>query len=78
MGWADDVFVKTGTDISGWRIFLKESQTNIQYIKFFPYSENHGGGQPYLICIENEEPTEWLTKNKKFENEIRIKLDLRK
>ena len=58
-----------GTDDSGWRQYYKNSAGN--WIKFFPFSEYHGGGQAYLILLGNEDPLKWVESNKEFENETR-------
>jgi hypothetical protein len=59
---------KTGTDETGWRIYYKNNSGN--WIKFFPYSEHHGGGQPFIILIGEHKPDEWVKRYGNFENQI--------
>jgi hypothetical protein len=61
--------VKIGTDSSGWRVFYKNEISN--WITFYPFSEYHGGGQPYIINIGNVDFENWLNENFYFEVEIR-------
>jgi hypothetical protein len=64
--------LKVVNDESGWRIFLKDSTNN--YIRFFPFSECHGGGQSYLINIKQYDFGDWVDLNPDFENDIKHKL----
>ena len=62
-----------GTDESGWRQYFKNSAGN--WIKFYPYSELHGGGQPYIILLGDLEPNIWLQQNEALEDKIRAQLE---
>ncbi len=63
-------------DSVNWRIYLTDGNDN--YIRFMPYSEYHGGGEPFFINIGNSDFEEWINRNDGFERKIRKLLDERK
>lgn len=60
-------------DADNWRIYLTDRTNN--FIKFYPYSEYHGGGAPYFINIGTTDFASWISEHPNFEQEIRIMLD---
>jgi hypothetical protein len=71
--WKDDL-ERIGTDQKNWRHFYRDMEGNV-YIQFYPYSEHHGGGQPYMIDMKGNDRGSWRRKHPHFENEIRKELD---
>jgi hypothetical protein len=71
----NDKFIKSTklkllkTDSEFWRSYYKSDESN--WIAFYPFSEYHGGGQPYIIMIRNDEHDDWIDNNPNFESEIR-------
>ena len=57
------------TDSEGWRQFYQGLEGVV--IKFYPFSEYHGGGQPYFIKIGKVDLEKWLVESPDFETEIR-------
>ena len=70
---SDSNYKKISTDSKNWRTYYSFGDTNL--ILFFPFSEYHGGGQPYIIEIGKIEFETWINQNMGFENEIRIMLE---
>jgi hypothetical protein len=70
---SDSNLKKISSDPIYWRTYYISGNTNL--IKFFPFSEYHGGGQPYLIEIGNVDFEIWINQYPNFENEIRSILD---
>lgn len=64
---------KVGNDSSGWTMYFTDKTNN--FIMFYPFGEYHGGGQSYLININDNEINEWIMNNPHFENEIREQIE---
>lgn len=60
---------KIQTDSENWRTYYTNSDSN--WISFYPYSEYHGGGQPYIIKIGLKDFQDWISDNVHFEKLIR-------
>ncbi len=60
---------KVSSDSDNWRTYYKTSDSN--WIAFYPFSEYHGGGQPYIIMIGMTDCDKWIEDNINFEIEIR-------
>jgi hypothetical protein len=69
----DSNFKKISSDPIYWRTYYSSGDTNL--ILFYPFSEYHGGGQPYLIEIGNIDFDIWINQFPNFENEIRSILE---
>jgi len=71
----DEVFIEAqgfrliDQDSVNWRIYYSNGNSN--WIKFYPFSEYHGGGQPYIVDIEKHDFIEWIVDNQDFEKDIR-------
>jgi len=61
------VEIKSTTE--DWRRFYKTQNSN--WILFYPTSEYHGGGIPYIIKIGLVDCEEWISNNSSFEYFIR-------
>ena len=64
---------KINSDSNNWRIFYKGQNSN--WICFYPFSEYHGGGQPYIINIGESDFDNWILNNNSFESEIRKQIE---
>jgi len=60
---------KLKTDSEKWRVYYKNYDSN--WISFYPFSEYHGGGQSYIIQINNFDFENWINENPNFESDIR-------
>jgi len=63
---------EVGTDEINWREYYKIANTN--WIKFYPFSEYQGGGEPFMIEIKNFGFEEWIECYRGFEVEVRALL----
>jgi hypothetical protein len=68
--------IRIGSDLTGWRIFYNDKKSN--WIVFYPFSESHGGGQPYIINIEDIDFEDWIIRNLNFEEDIRKQIEKKK
>jgi hypothetical protein len=64
---------KVANDSVNWREYFKNPDSN--WISFYPFSEYHGGGQPYIIKIGLIDFEKWISENVDFEKQIRILID---
>lgn len=64
---------KIGNDSSGWLEYYTDKTNN--YILFYPFSSNHGGGQAYLINILENKINDWIEDNFNFIEEIKFQLE---
>lgn len=60
---------KLVTDSENWLIFYKNQECN--WIEFYPFSEYHGGGAPYIINIGTNDFNAWLKENEDFVDSVR-------
>ena len=61
------------TDSTNWRSFYKNDISN--WISFYPFSEYHGGGQPFIIMIGKSDFKYWINNNLDFEKSIRSQIE---
>ena len=61
--------VETSVDSENWLVLYQNR--NYNWIKFYPYSEFHGGGQPYIINIGSRDFELWLKDHPDFVKSIR-------
>ncbi|WP_396591636.1 Imm27 family immunity protein [Allomuricauda sp. R78024] len=61
--------VKIAIDSVNWWTFYKNKEAN--WIEFYPFSEYHGGGPPYIINISSSDFEPWIEDNKDFVNSVR-------
>jgi hypothetical protein len=47
--------IKITTDESGWEVLYKEKPSNKYWVLTYPNSEVHGGGEPLVSPLPNEE-----------------------
>ncbi|WP_223826709.1 Imm27 family immunity protein [Flagellimonas sp. S3867] len=64
---------KIATDSVNWWTFYKNKEAN--WIEFYPFSEHHGGGAPYIINIGSSDFEPWIEDNKDFVNSVRELID---
>lgn len=64
---------KIAIDSVNWLAFYKNEEAN--WIEFYPFSEYHGGGAPYIINIGPSDFKPWLEENKDFVNSVRELID---
>ena len=64
---------KVAIDSINWFVFYKTEEAN--WIKFYPFSENLGGGIPYVINIGSSDFKPWLDENKGFVNSVSALID---
>lgn len=50
-----DNCVKVATDDSGWEILYRVKSTQEYWVKTYPNSEQHGGGESLVFNISKEE-----------------------
>lgn len=65
----ENELIELKVDSINWRIYYINKNDN--WIRFSPFSEYHGGGQPYIINIEQNDFECWIINHPDFEKEIR-------
>lgn len=65
----ENYLIEIKVDSINWRIFYTNKKEN--WIRFNPFSEYHGGGQPYMINIGQNAIDAWILRYPNFEKEIR-------
>lgn len=73
-GFSDDFrqsrkLEKVAIDSKNWLTFFKNEEAN--WIEFYPFSEYHGGGAPYIINIGDNNFEIWLNEHEGFVTQIR-------
>lgn len=61
--------VETSVDSENWRVLYQNRNSN--WIKFYPFSKEHGGGQPYIINIKSRDFELFLKDYSDFVESIR-------
>ena len=77
-GFSDDFrqsrkLEKVAIDSKNWLSFFQNEETN--WIEFYPFSEYHGGGAPYIINIGTNDFEIWLNEHESFVTQIRDLID---
>ena len=65
----ENELVELKVDSINWRIYYTNKDDN--WIRINPFSEYHGGGQPYIINIGQNDFAGWIRNHPNFEKEIR-------
>lgn len=63
---------QVSADSDNWLSFYRNQDSN--WVIFYPFSEHHGGGQPYIINIGKNEFELWLQENPGFTQSIKESL----
>ncbi len=61
--------IEIKVDSINWRIYYTNKKDN--WIRFNPFSEYHGGGQPYIINIGQDDFENWVLNHPNFVKKIR-------
>ena len=61
--------IELKVDPINWRIYFTYKNDN--WIRFNAFSEYHGGGQPYIINIKQNDFERWILNHPNFEKEIK-------
>lgn len=65
----ENELIELKIDSINWRIYYTNKKDN--WIRFNPFSEYHGGGQSYIINIEQNDFESWILNHPNFQKQIR-------
>jgi len=77
-GFSDDFIQskkleKVAVDSENWLTFYQNEET--KWIEFYPFSEYHAGGIPYIINIGTNDFEDWIKRHKDFVTQIRVLIE---
>lgn len=64
---------KVAVDSENWLTFYQNEEA--KWIEFYPFSEYHGGGIPYIINIGTNDFEDWVRRHKDFVAQIRVLIE---